>query len=133
MNLAKGIKIEDLAVGDGDVAEKGRIALIEFACFLRRGDLAFSSETDGILTQIEFGKRRTYVALERGVVGMRVGGRRQITVSPHLTYYERARHPELPEEAVLRYEVTLLRVTNKWDNTFGGSAPWTKDLEAGQA
>lgn len=117
MTHAKGIRVKDIVEGSGRVAEKGKVVLVHFDCRLSRGDVVFSSRAE-LPHQIAIGKRRYYIGLEQGVVGMRVGGKREIKVSPNLTYYERIEFPHLPEGAVLRYEVELLRVRDRWDNSF---------------
>ena len=127
MKRAKGIKIEDVEVGSGPLAEKGKIVLVRFHCYLNRGDVAFTSESDAYSHQIELGKRRCAVGLEQGIVGMREGGSRRISVGPQLTYYERRAHPEIPADAVLRYEVELVRVSDEWDNVIYESS--AGDLE----
>jgi hypothetical protein len=48
---------------------------------------------------------------------MRVGGVRDVTVSPQLSHYERKRDRPPPEGAALRYQVELLRVGGTWDST----------------
>jgi peptidylprolyl isomerase len=116
MTRAKGIKVKDIVEGSGRVAEKGKVVLVHFDCRLSRGDLVSSSRAEPA-HQMVIGKRRSYIGLEQGVVGMREGGKRQIKVSPNLTYYERIEFPHLPEGAVLRYEVELLRVRDRWDNS----------------
>ncbi len=118
MKLAKGLKISDLRVGSGRVAEKGTVAIAHVTCFLNRGDKLFSTHDGrGIPSQFHVGKRHAYVAVEQGVVGMRAGGVRRVTVGPHLTYYEQQRFPNLPKDAMLRYEIELQSVRDDWDSS----------------
>ncbi len=117
MKIPRGIKIKDLNVGTGSLAEKGRIAVIHYDCFLPRGEKCFSSRDRSYPAQFHIGQREVFPAIEYGIVGMAVGGTRSIKVSPQLTYYERKQKPDLPENVVLRYEVELLRVSDQWDNT----------------
>ena len=113
--VPKGIRIKDLKQGTGAVAEKGRVALVHYDCYLPQGAKCDTSRTRPNPVQFEVGRRRVYPALEYGVPGMAVGGLRSITVSPNLTYYERELNPSLPAKAALRYEVELLGVSDKWD------------------
>ncbi len=125
MKLAKGLRIIDLRVGGGRIAEKGTVAIVHISCFLNRGDKLYSTHDGrGIPAQFEVGKRRAFVAVDQAVVGMREGGRRRVTVGPHLTYYERQRFPNLPDDALLRYEIELENVRDDWDTS------WTKEYEA---
>jgi len=74
-------------------------------CRLSRGDLVFASRKNESPYQFKIGERNTYVAIEQGVVEMRVGGKREVTVTPNLTYHERDRFPNLLLGAMLRYEI----------------------------
>ena len=46
---------------------------------------------------------------------MQVGGRRTVQVPPNLTYVERKTYPDLPEDAMLIYELELIDLQTKWD------------------
>ena len=118
MRRAKGIRVKDLKLGNGSTATPGRIALIRYDCFLPRGEKCDTSRDEPYPVQVHIGKRRTFPGIEHGVVGMAVGGIRSIRVGPQLTYYERKRNPELPENVALRYEVELLALADQWDNEF---------------
>lgn len=119
----KGLRVRDVREGRGAVAVEGAIVLVHYDAFLPRGDKLESSRDRPYPAQFAVGKRQVVPALEHGVPGMAVGGLRTITVSPQLTYYERQRHPELPEGAALRYEVELIRVSDAWDNSIYGFEP----------
>ena len=71
---------------------------------LNRGDQFGTGEVT-----FRVGERRVIAGLEKGVVGMRVGGVRLLRVSPHLGYSDRA-IPGVPPHAVLNFEVELLAV-----------------------
>ena len=47
---------------------------------------------------------------DRGIVGMRVGGRRKLVVPPKLGYGKKGSAPELPPNATLLFDVTLERI-----------------------
>jgi FKBP-type peptidyl-prolyl cis-trans isomerase len=117
MKIPRGIKIKDRKIGTGPLAEKGRIAVIHYDCFLPRGEKCFSSRDRSYPAQFHIGQREVFPGIEYGIAGMAVGGTRSIKVSPHLTYYERKLIPDLPENVVLRYEVELLKISDQWDNT----------------
>jgi FKBP-type peptidyl-prolyl cis-trans isomerase len=73
--MPRGIKIRETRVGDGDVASGDSITTIHYEGTLRRGDLL----GDGTET-IDLRRRETIAGLRCGIEGMRVGGRRRITV-----------------------------------------------------
>ena len=104
----KGIRTTDLKIGTGAIAAKGLKVVVRYDCYLPRGDRC---EVGSLFIHVG-GDRNTFPAITHGIEGMAMGGVRRIKVSPNLAYYERAKHPEIPEAAELTYEVTLLSV---WD------------------
>ena len=121
--LPKGLRVKDRRRRAGEVASKGRIALVHYDCFLPRGERHDSSRARGYPAQFRIGQREVLPGIEYGVVGMAVGGLRSVRVSPQLTYYERRLRPDLPENVALRYEIELLRVSDAWDNTIYPGTP----------
>jgi len=99
-----GLKVDDLAIGAGLVAEPGTIVTVEWRGWLNRGD-AFGFGT----VTFRVGRREVIAGMERGVIGMRVGGVRKLRISPHLGYRDRA-VPGVPANAVLNVETKLLGV-----------------------
>jgi FKBP-type peptidyl-prolyl cis-trans isomerase FkpA len=104
MRVPSGLRIEDVAIGSGVVAESGATVNIEWRGWLNRGD-AFGSGS----ASFRIGQRRLIAGLERGVVGMRVGGVRKLKVSPHLGYRDQA-VAGVPANAVLNFEIKLLGI-----------------------
>ena len=85
----KGIKIRDLSIGAGRVAEPGSFAVIKYQGFLNRGEkIASSDDQPGDEYRFEVGRRDPTAMLETSVIGMREGGTRETRVSPHLAYRE---------------------------------------------
>ena len=115
-HLPSGLKITDVFVGTGAVAERGKSVTVHFRCFLRRGDQVSSSYEQGEPFRFVVGKRRAIAGFDYGVEGMRVGGTRTIIVSPHLGYRD-AILTSIPPNAVLRFEVELLEVRDGELNT----------------
>lgn len=64
---------------------------------------------------VRVGGRDCFAGIEYGLLGMRVGGQRTVIVPPNLTYDERKTYPELPESALLVYELQLISLSEKWD------------------
>ncbi len=104
--MSKGIRIAEIKLGEGAVAERGRSVTVRYDGFLGRGD-AFQR---GIIASFEIGRREVIAGLESGVEGMRAGGRRRIRVSPHLGYGGRGVPGVVPANAVLTFDVELLAV-----------------------
>ena len=107
----KGIKIMDLSIGAGRVAEPGSFAVIKYQGFLNRGEkIASSDDQPGDEYRFEVGRRDPTAMLETSVIGMREGGTRETRVSPHLAYREGTGDGRIPPNAVIRWVIELLRV-----------------------
>ncbi len=104
---ASGVKITDLILGDGAIAERGKIVTIHYRGFLNQGEEFRNSYDMGIPTSFRIGKREVIAGLEKGVIGMRVGGKRKIRVGPHLAYGSEG-ISGIPPNAVLIFEIDLL-------------------------
>ncbi len=103
--MPKGVKIEDLRVGDGALAGRRTTVTLRYDGLLRRGD-RFQSTT----CTFDMSRRNVIAGLRYGVEGMRVGGLRRLTISPYLAYRGAGVPGLIPPNAVLVFEVELLDV-----------------------
>lgn len=77
--------IEDLTVGEGDTAEPGqRVRVHYLGVEFESGDQFDSSWDRG--ESIEFPLKGLIMGWQEGIPGMRVGGRRKLTIPPDLAY-----------------------------------------------
>lgn len=109
MRNISGLKIEDLVVGTGVEAVKGSTVSVHIVCKLNRGDVVRSSYEDGKPDTFCIGRRDVIAGLEKGIIGMCVGGKRRLQVSPHLAYHDIGA-TGIPPNAVLIFEVELIDV-----------------------
>lgn len=108
--MSSGLTIEDISQGTGAVAARGHLVTLHFNGFLNQGDQFGSSYTDGQPIRFIIGKREVIAGLERGVIGMQVGGHRRLIVSPHLAYRGTGVAGRIPPDAALTFEIELLDV-----------------------
>jgi FKBP-type peptidyl-prolyl cis-trans isomerase len=108
--MTKGIETRDLTVGTGDEATKESIVVANVKEFLRRGDEVSRSPLFGTKMVIDLGRRESIAGLRYGIPGMRVGGTREIVISPHLAYGAVGIPGRIPANALLRCEVELLEI-----------------------
>lgn len=108
--MTKGIEVKDLTIGTGDEATKESIVAVNVREFLRRGDEVSPSPRFGTRRVIDLGRRECIAGLRYGIPGMRVGGTREIIISPHLAYGEVGIPGRIPANALLRCKVELLEL-----------------------
>jgi len=114
MKPPRSLKITDRIHGTGRACVPGDLAICGCSCTLRKGDVLFASEPNSPYP-VRVGGRDCFVGIEYGLLDMRVGGQRTVIVPPNLTYDERKTYPELPESALLVYELQLISLPEKWD------------------
>lgn len=106
-----GLKYQDLVVGNGPVAEEGMPAGVNYTGWLTDGT-KFDSSLDPGRTPFTFtiGAGMVIRGWDEGVKGMRVGGKRKLTIPADLAYGEQGRPPVIPANSTLVFEVELVSV-----------------------
>jgi FKBP-type peptidyl-prolyl cis-trans isomerase len=105
-----GMQVEEITLGTGECAERRSVVTLHYRGFLHRGQQFRSSYDEGRPLRIQLGRREVIAGLERGIVGMQVGGRRRLVISPHLAYGEAGVPGVIPANAVVIFEVKLMHV-----------------------
>lgn len=104
------LKIEDREVGTGDEAVAGRTVHVHYTGTLVDGSKFDSSVDRGQPFSFPLGAGRVIQGWERGIAGMKVGGKRRLEIPPELGYGERGFPPVIPANSTLIFEVELLGV-----------------------
>lgn len=107
--LSSGLVIKDTEVGKGREALAGDKVVVHYKGTLQNGTVFDTSVGRGPF-EFVLGKRQVIPGWERGVVGMRVGGKRTLVVPPELGYGARGQPPKIPPRATLHFEIELLEV-----------------------
>jgi len=105
---------KDLVLGTGDVAVKGATLTMHYTGWLysngRRGRKFDSSLDSGQPLIFTLGAGDVIEGWDRGIEGMKVGGKRELIIPPALGYGAQGSPPAIPPNAVLDFEVQLLAV-----------------------
>jgi len=111
VTLPSGLKYQDLVVGNGPMAEDGTPVIVNYTGWLTDGS-KFDSSTDPGRQPLPFtiGAGMVIRGWDEGVKGMRVGGKRKLTIPPDLAYGERGYPPVIPPNATLVFEVEFLAI-----------------------
>ena len=107
---ASGLIIEELVVGDGAVASAGRNATVHYTGWLTDGTKFDSSKDRNDPFEFGLGQHQVIAGWDEGVQGMKVGGKRKLTIPPALGYGTRGAGGVIPPNATLVFEVELLQV-----------------------
>ena len=103
--------IEDLAVGDGDEATSGSKVTVHYVgVSFTTGDEFDASWNRGQPFQFKLGKGQVIPGWDQGVQGMKVGGRRQLVIPPHLGYGDRGAGGVIAPGETLIFVVDLVDV-----------------------
>jgi FKBP-type peptidyl-prolyl cis-trans isomerase FkpA len=104
------LQIEELHVGDGTEAKAGQLVTVHYTGWLTNGTKFDSSLDRRQPFSFPLGAGQVIQGWDQGVAGMRVGGKRKLTIPPHLGYGERGAGGVIPPAATLVFEVELLGV-----------------------
>lgn len=105
-----GLVVEELVKGSGEAAMAGLRLTVHYTGWLQGGQKFDSSLDRGQPFEFVLGQRRVIPGWEQGVAGMRVGGKRRLTIPPELAYGARGAGGVIPPNATLIFEVELLGV-----------------------
>lgn len=107
---ATGLKHQDLKVGDGPEAVSGKTVEVHYTGRLENGTKFDSSLDRGEPFSFRLGAGEVIEGWDQGVAGMKVGGKRKLTIPPELAYGQEGAGGVIPPGATLVFEVELLGV-----------------------
>ncbi|MEK7076770.1 MAG: FKBP-type peptidyl-prolyl cis-trans isomerase, partial [Patescibacteria group bacterium] len=99
--LAALIKREDIRAGNGAEAKAGDAVRVNYLGRLADGTKFDSSYDRGEPFEFTLGAGRVILGWELGIPGMKVGGKRKLTIPPELGYGEGGSLPVIPPNATL--------------------------------
>ena len=105
-----GLQIEDQVVGTGAEAIKGKKVSVHYTGWLTNGTKFDSSKDHGRPFDFGLGLGQVIQGWDDGVAGMKVGGKRKLTIPPELGYGKAGAGSAIPPNATLVFEVELLGV-----------------------
>ena len=108
--MSSQLEIEDLQIGSGAEAVEGANVDVHYTGWLTNGTKFDSSLDRGTPFSFPLGGGRVIKGWDQGVQGLKVGGKRKLTIPPELGYGERGAGGVIPPNATLVFEVELLGV-----------------------
>jgi len=110
IKTASGLIIQDLKKGTGAVAKTGNTVTVHYRGTLTNGQKFDASYDRGQPFPFQLGAGQVIKGWDQGVAGMRVGGKRKLTIPPHLGYGASGAGNVIPPNATLIFVVELLKV-----------------------
>jgi FKBP-type peptidyl-prolyl cis-trans isomerase len=104
------LELIDVVAGSGPEARPGDAVSVHYVGTLDDGTKFDSSRDAGRALDFKLGMGQVIKGFERGIVGMKVGGVRKITIPPELGYGRKGQAPVIPPNATLHFEVELMHI-----------------------
>jgi len=108
-DLGDGLKYYDFTVGTGETAKDGDLVSVHYSGWLTNNTLFDSSYPREQPIQFRLGTGRVIQGWDRGLVGMQIGGERQLVIPPELGYGSQGQGP-IPPNSTLIFEVQLVSI-----------------------
>lgn len=108
------LKVEDLIVGDGAAAKAGDQISVQYVGVLYKNgeefDASWKGSKPGDPFPFALGGGAVIAGWDQGLVGMKVGGRRKLTIPAALAYGEQGSPPKIGPNEALIFEVDLKKI-----------------------
>ena len=108
--MSNGLQIEDIKIGEGNEVKKFDIVTVNYTGTLEDGT-KFNSSLNPGRTPFRFtvGAGQVIKGWDEGLMGMKVGGKRKLTIPPELGYGSRDNGP-IPANSTLIFDIDLLGI-----------------------
>ncbi len=105
------LELDDIVVGDGDEAKAGSLVAVHYVGVSWSTGKEFDASWNrGSVFRFTLGKGQVIAGWDQGVAGMKVGGRRRITIPPTLGYGKRGHPGVIAPNETLVFVVDLIDI-----------------------
>lgn len=109
-----GLIIKDLKKGHGKPAKSGDVITVNYTGKLLSGKVFDSSIGEGRTPfEVTLGAGQVIKGWEKGLVGIKVGGRRKLVIPPELAYGNRQVGNDIKPNSTLVFIVDCLKINGK--------------------
>ena len=108
-NMDNELQIEDIVSGEGQEAKTGNTVTVHYKGMFLNGAVFDASYNRGEPFSFTIGQGSVIQGWEQGIPGMKVGGKRKLTIPPAMGYGTTGSGP-IPPNSTLVFEVELLNV-----------------------
>jgi peptidylprolyl isomerase len=110
MKTASGLEYIEVEEGSGEQAEAGKTVSVHYTGKFQDGKVFDSSISRGEPISFPLGAGRVIKGWDEGIALMKVGGKAQLVIPPHLAYGESGAGGVIPPNATLLFDVELVSV-----------------------
>ncbi|OGK18051.1 peptidylprolyl isomerase [Candidatus Roizmanbacteria bacterium RIFCSPLOWO2_12_FULL_40_12] len=103
------LKVEDVKEGTGEAVKKGDIIVIHYSGTLENGQKFDSSYDRDEPFETQIGVGNVIQGWDEGVIGMKIGGKRKLTIPPSMGYGDQATG-SIPPNSTLIFDLELLSI-----------------------
>lgn len=109
ITMENGLKIEEVQVGTGAQAKAGDTISAHYTGYFTDGKI-FDSSSEGSPISFKLGAGNVIQGWDLGLVGMKVGGKRKLTIPPDLAYGPDGIPNAIPPNSTLIFDVELVKI-----------------------
>ena len=108
----KALKVEDLIEGKGAAAKSGDKISVRYVGNLYDTNKEFDSswKRGKAPFELTLGQGQVIQGWDQGLIGMKVGGRRRLTIPPDLAYGAQGQPPTIPANSTLVFDVDMTKI-----------------------
>ena len=110
MKTESGLQYWDIKEGLGPPAKAGDHVKVHYTGWLTTGKKFDSSVGTHQPYDFALGQGEVIKGWDEGIVGMKIGGKRQLRIPPELAYGEAGHPPQIPQNATLIFDVQLVAI-----------------------
>lgn len=105
-----GLQYIEIVEGTGASPKAGDLVVVHYTGMFLDGKKFDSSVDRNEPFQFVIGQGQVIAGWDEGVMSMKIGGKRKLTIPPHLAYGERGAGGVIPPNATLEFEVELIEI-----------------------
>lgn len=105
-----GLRYEEIECGDGEEAQKGDTLEVHYEGRLEDGTKFDASRDHGSTFEFQVGAGQVIQGWDEGLIGMKIGGKRKLTIPPELGYGAAGAPPAIPPNSTLVFEIELVDI-----------------------